>query len=60
MAALKYAHKPDAMTIFIMNKIDPNDKAPKEVKDTIEAFQNFLKTQKPSDDELKKILDVVL
>lgn len=61
LAALKYAHKDKAMTVYIMNRIDPQDKAPKEVKDAIIAFQDFFSNQKPSDEgELIKILDAVL
>lgn len=61
LVALKYSNRPNVMNVYLMNEIDPNEQAPKDVRDAIEAFQDFLKYNKPTDDaDLKSILDTVI
>jgi hypothetical protein len=64
LLALKYTDIQgiqSSMDIYLMDQINPDGTTlPKEVKDAVIAFQDFLKNQKPSDDDLKKILDTVV
>ena len=62
LVALKYSDTPWAMNAYLMNVIDADGKsAPKEVRDAINAFQDFLKIQKPDkESDMKNILDTVI
>jgi hypothetical protein len=64
LVALKYSNIntiPSSMDIYLMDVIDKDGQTlPKEVKDTVITFKDFLKNQQPNNDDLKKILDAVI